>query len=613
MDPALFELLEEGSPDDEVSVILRLREGAQAPPGVRVIARFGRPSPRIVTARCLRGDIREIRERAEVASMKAPGRVVWVEHYDEGVLAPSIDGNQSGRGPFADLPENGTGVTAAMIDYGFDFTHANFRNADGTTRLQVLWDQGAQGDAAPSPYGYGRVYSRAEIDRALATPEPSATLGYHPSEGDPHGRGSHGTHVADIFAGNRREPGSEVGLASASDIIFVQLAAFRGGAFDNFGDSVQLLEALDFIRNQAGDAPFVVNLSAGKTGGPHNGTELFSQAVDALLLERPGIGLAQSVGNYAQSQMATHGRIGPDQQQVLHWLIAARDLTPNELEIWYSGQDCFDVTLVAPNGERFSVPLGERLKLIQDGVRWGTLYHRQFEPNSGMNHIDIFLRAASPHGQYLVELRGSDIVDGRFHAWIERDAPGRHQSRFPRTQATSLYTTNTICNSLRGIAVGAYDATVQGRPPARFSSRGPTADGRQKPELVAPGYRIRAARSVPQGGWTGQPRFVVKSGTSMAAPWVSGTMALMLQAAGRPLTSAEMRRLLIGTVDPAPGRPGRSHTRLGYGYLNIVAAVEAARRLGAGADGNAVFGSEEPDEAPCEWAPHWILDSQPFE
>jgi hypothetical protein len=112
-----------------------------------------------------------------------------------------------------------------------------------------------------------------------------------------------------------------------------------------------------------------------------------------------------------------------------------------------------------------------------------------------------------------------------------------------------------------------------------FGSRGPTADGRQKPEIVAPGYRIRAARSTPVAGWSGEPRLCVKSGTSMAAPSVSGTIALMLQAAGRPLTIDEIRSLLIGTADPTPH--GRSSHRLGYGYLNTAAAVDAARRITA--------------------------------
>ena len=382
----------------------------------------------------------------------------------------------------------------------------------------------------------------------------------------------------------------------------------------NLSDSVRLLEGLDFIRCQAGERSLVMHLSAGKCGGPHDWTGLFERAVDAMVLERPGIALCQSVGNYAESRMHVHGRIRPEQERVLHWLISSRDRTPNELEIWYSGEDRFDLTLVAPNGARFKAPLGENVKLVQDGARWGTLYHRWCEPNSRMNHVDIYLRTGSSPGHYRIELRGLDVVDGRFHAWIERDAGGHHQSRFPRSQATPQYTTNTICNSYRGIAVGAYDGTALDRPPTPFSSCGPTADGRQKPELAAPGKGILAARSLPAGGWKGERRLTVMSGTSMAAPCVSGTVALMMQAAGRPLTISEVRLMLIGTTDPIAGRPGRSSTRLGYGYLNTIAAVEAARKLATqeSADEGVASGDDERGDSAAEWALPWVVDPQPF-
>src|SRR5262249_52510278 len=179
----------------------------------------------------------------------------------------------------------------------------------------------------------------------------------------------------------------------------------------------------------------------------------------------------------------------------------ANDRTPNELEIWYSGQDVFEVTLVAPDGSEFSVALDDRMQVGDATSVWGNFYHRLHEPNSGLNHVAIYLYTTAPSGNWRVVLRGRDVVDGRLHAWIERDASGRYQSRFPRSQATSRYTTNTICNCFRAIAVGAYDATRPDRPPTIFSSRGPTADGRQKPELAAPGSMIKAARSMPRDGW----------------------------------------------------------------------------------------------------------------
>jgi hypothetical protein len=202
-----------------------------------------------------------------------------------------------------------------------------------------------------------------------------------------------------------------------------------------------------------------------------------------------------------------------------------------------------------------------------------------------------------------VVLHGLDIVDGRVQAWIERDPRRRYQSHFLKAQASPQYTTNTICNCFRAIAVGAFDPSQRERPATAFSSRGPTADGRQKPEVVAPGYMIRAARSLPRNGWQGnESRLTVKSGTSMAAPWVSGTVALMMQAAGRPLSVYEIRRALIGSVDPHPGPTGRSSTKLGYGYLNTARAVAAARRIGRAAPGR-------PLSSPFEMVPATVLET----
>jgi hypothetical protein len=67
MDPGLWELYESGSPDDEVSVILRLAPGAEPPPNVRVVSRFDD----ICTARLRRGDIITTRQSPGVVSLKA--------------------------------------------------------------------------------------------------------------------------------------------------------------------------------------------------------------------------------------------------------------------------------------------------------------------------------------------------------------------------------------------------------------------------------------------------------------------------------------------------------------------------------------------------------------
>jgi subtilisin family serine protease len=646
MEPDLWEVFESGSADDEVGVIIRMAPDAEPPSLVRVVCRF----EDVYTARIRRGDIVQARQSPGVISLKASTKVTQPRPLESGVATaaePTEDeffdaetvvddeveeeGEEEGEeeageegveqdrdgeaaprmaaaNPLPALPEDGRGVVVGVCDWGLDFTHPNFRNEDGTTRLLSLWDQRGVGHPlAPAPYNQGRLLTREAINAALETPDPFATLEYYLESVDPMDAGTHGTHVTDIVAGNRREPGSEVGLATAADIVFVHLAAPQLGELGTLGDSVGLLEGLDFCRRQAAGRPCVLHLSAGKTGGEKRGRSPLERAVDSML-KQPGVALVQSVGNYAHTAMHTQARVGPDQRHVINWIIPPNDRTPNKLEIWYSGEDVFVVTLMAPTGREFSVALDSRMRL-EDGLTvWGNFYHRVREPNSGLNNVAIFLYPGAPSGMWRVAIHGRDVVDGRLHAWVERDASRRFQSRFLRAQATPRYTTNTICNCFRAIAVGAHDATQRSRPPTRFSSRGPTADGRQKPELSAPGYMVRAARSTPRAGWRdNESRLCVKSGTSMAAPWVSGTVALMMQAAGRPLTIYEIRRALIGSADPHPGPLGLSSSRLGYGYLNIAGAVAAARAL-ARPDQQRTAVVREAESEEAGWAPVSLED-----
>src|SRR5215470_13411320 len=116
---------------------------------------------------------------------------------------------------------------------------------------------------------------------------------------------------------------------------------------------------------------------------------------------------------------------------------------------------------------------------------------------------------------------------------------------------------------------------------APFSSRGPTADGRVKPDIAAPGHSIIAGYIDPSGtglyGCTNDC-YASLSGTSMATPFVAGTVALMLQAASpfRP-TPATIRAILADTAQDrgplAAGGLAVKDNDWGYGLLDGYAAV----------------------------------------
>jgi serine protease AprX len=102
---------------------------------------------------------------------------------------------------------------------------------------------------------------------------------------------------------------------------------------------------------------------------------------------------------------------------------------------------------------------------------------------------------------------------------------------------------------------------------AAFSSRGPTQDNRMKPEIAAPGVNITAPKA------NSGNQYVAYSGTSMATPFVSGTVALMLSA-NPNLTVAQVRDLLRTTAVDW-GAPGQD-VDYGWGRLDGYAAVKRA-------------------------------------
>src|SRR5262245_13822760 len=130
---------------------------------------------------------------------------------------------------------------------------------------------------------------------------------------------------------------------------------------------------------------------------------------------------------------------------------------------------------------------------------------------------------------------------------------------------------------------------------ASYSSSGPTAyDFGAKPDLVAPGtgtvslavpgstfYVTKAAYLLSGKLGLGSKPYLVLSGTSMAAPVVSGTVALMLQANPK-LTPNLIKAILQYTAEE---RPGYSALRQGAGFLNTLGAVRLAQYFATAAPG----------------------------
>lgn len=411
MDPRLVRLFEEGGKDDEVAAILRLGGNAAVPPSVRVVSRFGN----IATVQLRRGDIASVHDSPSVASMKPAAPLLREARLASSVVetvASHGDLRRSNR-----LQATGKDVVFGLVDWGFDFAHPDFRDANGATRLLSMWDQTAPTSArSPSPYRYGAVYSPDQINAALANSDPYGALNYNPADSDPDGQGAHGAHVAGIAVGNGRS-GGPCGLAPAADIVFVQLTTLNAGDPD-LADSASVLEAIDFIRGIAGPRPWVVNLSMGQCGDQHDGTTLIEQGLDAALAEAPGRAIAQSAGNYFASRQHSSGRLGNGERRTLTWQVPSAD-DGNELEVWYSGIDAFTVSLRSPDGGLAGrAALGERVQLQAGGQSCGEINNRRRDPNNLDNHVVVWLTANAKPGDWRLMLDGDFVKDGAYHLWI---------------------------------------------------------------------------------------------------------------------------------------------------------------------------------------------------
>jgi hypothetical protein len=315
--------------------------------------------------------------------------------------------------------------------------------------------------------------------------------------------------------------------------------------------------------------------------GPHDGTTAGAQFIDGLLIT-PGRAITLAAGNANNRGSHTTGNVpaGGTANAVVNYANDALGNAPtsnDSIQIWYDGHDRFNVTLTTPDGTVIGpVAPGatSALTALPSGVQV-QIFHTLNDARNNDNVVTIFITGVSaaqpvPVGNWTIQLAGTTVINGAYEGWIDRNNRGFRTWTVPVENQGTLA---VPADSLRAIAVGNHNRA--GPPPAisATSSAGPSRDGRIKPDISAVGTAVTSTWYQLWNSANPGVAYNAIGGTSMAAPLVAGTIALMFECRGAGLTWSDIKQLLQNTAAaPAGGIPTNP---FGWGYLqaaNLCAA-----------------------------------------
>ncbi len=510
-------------------------------------------------------------------------------------------------------PYSGKNVVVGVIDAGFDYTHPAFYDtAYNSYRVKRVWEQKTPG-TPPAGFSYGAEYADSASIHAK---------GYDVNDG------SHGTHVAGIAGGSGFGGDSTHaqyrGMAYNSELIFVAISP----TLDYWLTSgmADMLDGVNYIYNyaQSVSKPAIANLSWGGPLGPHDGLGLFSEAMDNL--SGPGRLFTISAGNNGTRKIHLQKTFSQNDVSLNTFLTFNTSLPSrvNRVDIWGDSSKAFSIKFILYNNNART----------DSSVQYGLddLTHGIVLKGSDGDSCFITLTSSSeeyngkPHMLLDVQCNTANrlcinlvATEGTVHMW--QGYVLRHTGYYATfskynyswaEEGDNIVQVSDMACTRSAITVGAYNSKVSfknisgqttnynGYTPgqiASFSSRGPTADGRTKPDITGPGMALASAVSSFDSSFMTSgadyslvtskftsPRngqdysFAMLQGTSMSSPAVAGIAALLLEA-NPSLSSQQVKDILFSTAitDSYTGIiPTEGSNTWGFGKVNAYAAVKKA-------------------------------------
>ncbi|MEM4494928.1 MAG: S8 family serine peptidase [Candidatus Caldarchaeum sp.] len=421
---------------------------------------------------------------------------------------------------------DGRGVLIAVVDTGVDYSHPTFRTDDGT-RIVAIWDQ-TVGGKPPQGFGYGYECDRQEIVSGDCPQRD--TVG-------------HGTVVASIAAGGFYGDRGLRGVASGAELVVVKSGGPACGGARWFFSEEGLLDGIAYAVEKARQLGrrLVVVLSLGTDIGAHDGSTPLEKALDKWAEE--GVVFVVAAGNSANDARHVEATLTRGVTLTLQWTIPPQT-TEAALSLVTHPENIMDLTLTTPGLDRIELALNSS-KTVNE-----TILETSLQRTDKLQEIDINIRGNTLEtGVWRLTLTPQKVVDGKMHAWLESDTCSTESEAFLPSQGysiTSSYTVTIPGTAKKVLTVGAYTTRAMWNASGQtwsvggivgdiefYSGRGPTTDGRTKPDITAPGGVVFAARSrdATRQAFSPGEDIAVSRGTSMAAPHAAGVAALILQLA----------------------------------------------------------------------------------
>lgn len=393
----------------------------------------------------------------------------------------------------------GEGILVGFLDTGIDYTHNAFKDDEGNTRIEYIYD-----------LENGVVYDKNKINEALKSEDPFSIV----PEIDLSG---HGTHVAGIACAGGNINFDNYGVAYKSSIAMVKIT---GENSLRAALSTQLMRGLKFLMDKSNEInkPLVVNISLSTNDGSHNGSSLLEKYIQTFTQLQKAV-IVVAAGNEGNSAHHVGGKMKKEEDLDLNIGDGEKGII---LDFFKPVLVDVSVEVISPTGiSTGPMELSESYKERFVGREKIVVYSTGPKPFDiqGQTTISILpLGDTITSGGWRIIVRKLNNYEGYFDIWLPIAEGLNERTRFLQP---SVYNTLGIPATVEGvISVGSYNFLNNNL--SAFSGRGVVRpEWLIKPDLVAPGENILS--TVEEQG------FDTKSGTSMAAPQVSGICALLFE------------------------------------------------------------------------------------